>query len=223
MNQIIRSKRNAAMGLSYALLLPIFLVLGSKLGPDSDSWLYFREIIWWLVAGLVAFWAHQREGLSWSDLDVRRPSGKSILWGVAVAFASILTIGLCYAVIIPLLGGDSDPAKMQALAARPIPLILFLSITAGVVEEWLFRFYAINRLHFLSNNKWLASTIAGAVFIALHAPSWGLSHLIPVTLVTLIFTAYYWWRRDFWSSVLAHFLTDAIPFVMSALALQYGR
>jgi membrane protease YdiL (CAAX protease family) len=223
MSPLISSKRNAAIGVSCALLLPILLVLGSKFVPDNDSWLYSRETLWWLVAGLVAFWAHRREGLSWSNLDVHRPTGKSILWGVALAVASILTIGLCYALIIPALSGDSDPAKMRAIAARPIPLILFLSVTAGVVEEWLFRFYAINRLHFLSNNKWLASTIAGAVFIALHAPSWGFSHLIPVTLVTLIFTAYYWWRRDFWSSALAHFLTDAIPFVMSAVALQYGR
>ncbi|QJB70407.1 CPBP family intramembrane glutamic endopeptidase [Parasphingorhabdus halotolerans] len=223
MNGLKASRSNAIIGFSGALLLPILLVLLSKGLPDSDGWLYFREIIWWLFAAVIAFWALRVEGLFPAGFGFRKPAVKSVLLGVGVGLAAMFTIGLCYALIIPALGGDSDPSKMQELAKRPIPLLLFLSLTAGVVEEWLFRFYAIDRLHFLSKNKWLASIIPGVVFIGLHAPGWGLSHLIPVTLLTVIFTAYYWWKRDFWSSALAHFITDAIPFVMFALALQYGR
>jgi membrane protease YdiL (CAAX protease family) len=220
-NMVKKPRSLAIVGAALALGLPVLFVFSFK-APDSSDWLIPRQIVWWSIAALVVFWALRVEKLSWSSLDIRKTNAKSILWAFAIALVTIFTIGLSYSVLIPALGGDSDPARMQELASRPIPMLLLLSLTAGVVEEWLFRFYAINRLHFLSNSKWLASLVAGVVFIILHAPSWGFTHLIPVSLVAVIFTLYYWWRRDFWSSALAHILTDAIPFTITALATQYA-
>lgn len=208
------------VGVAIVMLATIALVqlwnLPEGTAPAWDRAL--NELAWWGLAAFALFWAMRVEGQSLAALDIKRPGFGSFGWGLLVAVGLIFLFGLVYSVLFPALGISSHSKQLQNIATHEsVPMILLLTIRAGVVEEWLFRFFAIGRLQSALHNKWLASLIPGIIFVALHAKSWGLAHLIPVTIAATVLTLVYWWRRDFWTSAFAHFLTDFIPFAGTAL------
>lgn len=210
------------IGVALTLGLPaLFVALPSAQQPSIAASLV-REGIWWAMGAIILIWALARERLSLPAMGITRPTWRSFAWALPLGLTLMLLIGLCYAVIFPALGIKNDPANLATIASKPIWLIFLLALRAGVTEEWLFRFYPIHRLMALGAGRWISSLMPAAVFVALHAPSWGLAHLIPVTLAAIALTLFYWWRRDYWSSVLGHFLADFIPFSMAALAAAHG-
>lgn len=213
---------NAYLGLALALGLPALFVALPSVEVTTTGGALIKEAAWWVMGAIVLFWALTREKLSLPAMGVTRPTWRGVAWALPLGVVLILLIGICYAAIFPLLGIKNDPGTLATIANRPIWLIFLLALRAGVTEEWLFRFYPIHRLTALGAGRWASSILPAAVFIGLHAPSWGLAHLIPVTLAAIALTLFYWWRRDYWSSVIGHFLADFIPFSMAALAAAHG-
>jgi len=220
-----RPKARAVIGVILALgLAAAMVMMGTPpAGHPVSAGRVLYEAGWWLVAAFALIWALRAEGLTLSALGVRRPGLGTLGWGAAFAAAQIGAVALCYFVLFPALGLPSRSARVTAIAHEPIWLMALLTARAGIVEEWLFRFFAIGRMAFVTRNRWAASLVPGAIFVALHAQSWALDHLIPVTIVTVLLTIQYWWRRDFWGNALSHFLTDFIPFAGAALAAAHPR
>lgn len=218
-----RNKRLLAIiGVGLALLLPWVMLLIARASHDIAVPTPLREAGYWAIAALVLFWATRIEGVTPAMLGFKRPGWASLGWAAVFAFVMIMLIGICYALIFPALGLKTDPERLKSITQMPVWMIFLLCLRAGLVEEFLFRFYSIERLMWLTSRKWIASLIPAIAFIALHAPSWGLAHLIPVAMATAMLTLLYWWRRDFWCSALAHFLADFIPFAGMALAAGHA-
>ena len=219
-DSIGHSKPLAIIGTALALGLPMATLLLGRLGV-ADGISPFKEAIWWGMALVILLWAVQVERQPLAALGFKRPTWGTLGWGLLSGFVLILLIGACYALLFPALGIKTDPKALNTIASQPVWMIFFLALRAGFVEELLFRFYPITRLHWLTGNKWIASLIPGVIFIGMHAPSWGLAHLIPVSMAALALTLLYWKRRDFWCSAFAHFLADFIPFAMAAMAMRH--
>ena len=215
-----RSKSLAITGVVLALGLPIAMLLIGRLGV-ADGISLFRESLWWALALIFLFWAIKVEKITLAALGFKRPTWGTLGWGLLANLVLTFLIGGCYALLFPALGIKTDPKALGVIASQPVWMIFLLTLRAGFVEELLFRFYPITRLHWLTGNKWIASMIPGVIFIGMHAPSWGLAHLIPVSLAALVLTLLYWKRRDFWCSAFAHFLADFIPFAMAAMAMGH--
>lgn len=218
-DSIGHSKPLAIIGTALALGLPMATLLLGRLGV-ADGISPFKEAIWWGMALVILLWAVQVERQPLAALGFKRPTWGTLGWGLFSGFVLILLIGACYALLFPALGIKTDPKALNTIARQPVWMIFFLALRAGFVEELLFRFYPITRLHWLTGSKWIASLIPATIFIGMHAPSWGLAHLIPVSMAALVLTLLYWKRRDFWCSALAHFLADFIPFTMAAMAMH---
>nr|WP_255500647.1 CPBP family intramembrane glutamic endopeptidase [Caulobacter sp. 17J80-11] len=92
-------------------------------------------------------------------------------------------------------------------------------LVAAVCEEVLFRGYAVTRVRGLTGSPVLAFLIPAAAFTALHLPGWGPAHLLFVAPGAALLTLWFQWRRDLWGNILAHFLVDAIPFLIAPLFL----
>ena len=214
-----RSKSLAITSVVLALGLPIAMLLIGKLGV-ADGISLFRESLWWALALIFLFWAIKVEKIPLAMLGFRRPTWSTVGWALLADLVLTFLIGGCYALLFPALGIKTDPKALGVIASQPVWMIFLLTLRAGFVEELLFRFYPITRLHWLTGNKWIASLIPGVIFIGMHASSWGLAHLIPVSLAALVLTLLYWKRRDFWCSAFAHFLADFIPFAMTAMAMH---
>jgi membrane protease YdiL (CAAX protease family) len=62
---------------------------------------------------------------------------------------------------------------METALAHSVWLRIFAAITAGVVEETLFRGFAVTRLMELSGSMLWAVIFSSGVFAVLHLPVWG--------------------------------------------------
>jgi membrane protease YdiL (CAAX protease family) len=81
-------------------------------------------------------------------------------------------------------------------------------LTAGIVEEILFRGYSVTRILQLSNVT-LAVVLSSAAFAALHLPLWGVGPSLAFFIGGLATTSFFVWRRDLLAMIIAHIAIDA--------------
>jgi membrane protease YdiL (CAAX protease family) len=202
------------VGLAIALVIPS-LGLGGRLAPgDGMDVRMIREgVVWALTIALIAYiLLVERRPLS--SIGLRRPTWKSFAFAIPAAILLMAVIMVCYAVIFPALGLHGDPGgTRKAILATPIWYRLLLVIRAGVTEEIAYRGYTIERVGWMSGSRWLGALVSVVAFTAAHFSSWGLVHLIPVAVGGVIFAGFYLWRRDLWSNIFAHILTDGAGFL----------
>jgi uncharacterized protein len=179
--------------------------IGTRLG---------REIVWVAFAAIILVWVTRVEGLPLSSIGLIRPTRGTFGWGLAATVVLLATMMLTFAVIAPALGLKQNMTATAAIVQVPLWLLITTPLVAGITEEILYRGYAIERLTFLTGNRWLAATIAGVLFLLLHL-SWGGMQMIIVAFGTVIFVGLYLWRRDLPCVMLAHILVDLIGFALA--------
>ena len=182
--------------------------LGARLG---------REAIWWALGAAVLLWVTLVEWKPLSSIGLRSPALKSALWGIAGAAVMMATVMLSYAVIFPILGLKMNMTAVGSITHTPLWLQTATMIRAGVVEEIVFRGYAIERIQTLTGKGWIAGLLSAAIFVAVHIGFWGYAQLIVVGFGATILTLLYLFRRDLASNMLAHFLTDFVGFMLARL------
>ena len=129
-----------------------------------------------------------------------------------------LPLGLIAGAIILSLGGflvsalkvGSEEHFAAFLMSLPFVVRLLIVLTAGIFEETLFRGYALERLAAAFNNKWVAGAITVVIFTLAHVPAVGLTHLLPVFIVSVFITLLYLWRRDLVVNIIAHVTIDGV-------------
>ena len=216
------STRNAVIGVIVALGAFPMIVVFKRLGISTQS-IWFGVAMKWAIGLGVLAWAMGVEGLSLATLGVKRPRPGTFGWAFLGVVATFVSMGVYYRLVAPLFGPVTAPARVGMLAGLPMILILIVSASAGLVEELVFRFYAISRLHRLTGNRWIASLIPVIVFVGLHVPGFGLGQAVPVALGATVLTLLFWLRRDFWCNALAHLLVDFSAFAAIALSMHPGR
>jgi membrane protease YdiL (CAAX protease family) len=196
------------VGLTHAGVIDLTLLQRRALG-----WV----VLWGLTLALLAMLAFG-EKRSPGVIGLGRFTGMSLVGGLLAGVLAIMAYPLC-ALLLGLIGVHSQAAAtgVAALGALPLWARLLTLATAGVCEEVLYRGYPITRLKELTGSHVAAVIIPFVVFVALHAPSWGLAHLLYVSVVAAIMTALFLWRRDLWSNIIAHLVTDAVPLLLLPL------
>jgi uncharacterized protein len=77
--------------------------------------------------------------------------------------------------------------------------------TGGVVEEVLYRGYAVERLGTITGRPWVGGVISVFAFGLAHVPGWGVPFALAADLpFGLLMTMFYLWRRDLPANILAH-------------------
>lgn len=205
-------------GVLLALSGPVVVVALAHSGLLAQTLIEIRAIswigLWVLVLALLALTiGGERRPLS--SIGLGRFTIWSLVWGLLAGVIAIMAFPLC-AVVLKLAGVESQVTVkgVAVLAAMPLWARLLTLATAGFCEEVLYRGYPMTRLKELTGSRILAVIAPGAVFVALHAPSWGVAHLLYVSVVTMVMTVLFLWRRDLWSNIIAHVLTDAVPLLL---------
>ena len=212
-----RHRRLAIIGLVILLALAA-LPLGRWLAPDDNlASRLVREAIWWAIGALVLLWVRRVEHLPFTSIGLRGLSLRGIGWGVAAALALIASFMVSYALIFPAFGLAMNQAAVASVTHLPLWLQTATMLRAGVVEEIVFRGYAIERIRTLTGSRWAAGLLSAGVFIAVHVGSWGYAQLIVVAFGAAILTMLYIWRRDLASNMIAHFLADFVGFMLARL------
>jgi membrane protease YdiL (CAAX protease family) len=184
--------------------------LGRQLGDPATTAAQLRGqlALWVLLAAvllIVRFWERQPVSSLW----LGRPSWKSFGWAALLAVAYVLVLFPATEAVRTALGLEGYAGGMQRAMAMPLWMRVFAVITAGVVEEVLFRGYAVTRLIQLLRNPVSAAIISSAAFAVLHLPMWGSGPSLSFFLGSLAMTAFFLWRRDLWAMILAHIAVDA--------------
>jgi membrane protease YdiL (CAAX protease family) len=161
----------------------------------------------------VLFWiVRRRERLPLASIGIgTSPLWKSLAWGVFMAAACVIPAGL-----IAHFAGYAHSAAAHAFDKLPVWLIFLIVVRAGVIEEFFYRAYSIDRLQRLGLGRIAASVIPLVIFAAAHW-SGGLVNSLMALSLGAIFTAFYLWRRDLVSNIFGHFLIDFVANVIPAL------
>jgi membrane protease YdiL (CAAX protease family) len=205
----------ALCGLAGAFAFTLLPISNWLVHGDSIGEMLAREAIWWCYALAILLWLTFAERLPLISIGFRRPTWKSVVFGVLAAVVVTAIMVLQFAVVIPLLhlSPDAAMAKQQAILKTPFWYRVLLVLRAAVVEEILFRGYLIEKVRQLSGSTALAVVVSVAAFTYAHLRGWGAVHLIAVGASGMVFSLLYVWRRDLPSNMVGHFLSDAVGFL----------
>ena len=198
------------IGLALALALP-FLPLSDLVAKSAGiDPMLAREATWWGLAALVFLYSLMVEGRGPSSFGLRLPGWRSLVFGVLGALAVFAVAGAVVVFGLPFLQLKQNAAALNELLAQPFDLRLAIVARAGVVEEFLFRGYAIERLYELTGSRFVAGLVPLVIFAVGHVIYWGPAQILVAGAAGLVLTLLYLWRRDLASNMVAHFIVDAL-------------
>lgn len=148
-----------------------------------------------------------------SAIGLARPTIRSVLWGLGLGFGVFIALALIVLALSQL--GLFDNAKASAVVLDwPLPFRIAVAAAAGVIEEILYRGYAIERLTAIVGRRWVAAILALIAFSLAHVPFWGWSAIATPLVGGAFFTLIYLWRRDLMACIVAHSTIDLIGIVL---------
>ena len=174
-------------------------------------------LVLWGVAGLVLWLTLNIGGRAPTSVGLTTPDWAALGWGVLFGVAGIATFALQMTLAKAMRRAPAPPEALAALAEVPLIGRLFLLLTAGVVEELLFRAVPITLIRELTGSLALAVGVPLVVFVLLHPSSWGAFHLIFVALAGAVITVAFL-LGGLWAAVFAHLLMD-MPLMLTAPSL----
>ncbi len=173
-----------------------------------------------LVLAIVLLWERQPLG----SIGLRRMTWRDGLWGLAAFVVGILTFVITNP-LIRALHLTTTGGTIAQQSTRTPPLVgLFVAVTAGVTEEFLYRGYLIERLAAFTGRLSWGAAIAYLAFVLTHLRFWGLGGTLQVGVWALVVTGLYLWCRNQGACMLMHTLNDAFVLVLVPLLFaQYLR
>lgn len=201
------------VGLCIALggaVLPVSRFLGHTEGfaarvlEQCFLWALFS-----LVIAIVILW--ERQPLSSIGF---RWQWQSVAWGLSLAAVMILVTAPLGAWALKQSGLPGFEAGFAKLANLPIWFLTVAAVTAGVVEETLYRGYAIERLGLFTGNYWWAGLLAWAAFVLVHTPFWGWGPVLSMSIAGIPILVFYILERDLLACIVAHTVTDIVGLII---------
>lgn len=201
-------------------------LLVSKVGrPRGDTSSTVDDIIglaaMWLLCvaavGIVVFWERRPLASLW----LAPFQWLSLAWAGVLVAGSIVLLFPATEWVRKAAGLTGYAAGMEAVLARPVWFRIVAVLTAGVVEETLFRGYAVTRLLQLTGSVVFAVILSSTIFAALHLPVWGAGPCLAFFTGGLATTAFFVWRRDLLAMIIAHVAIDAWALVITPAFSQW--
>ncbi len=168
-----------------------------------------REILWWGLAALILLYVLVVERRPLSSIGFRRPTWKTLAFGIGGAVLTLASVGLAVQFLIQRYHLTQNAEAMAQIVNLPLLYRVALVTRAAFAEEILFRGYGIERLQELTGSRIVAGLVTLAVFTYAHLSFWGPTQLLFAGGAGLMLTVLYLWRRDLGANILAHWLIDA--------------
>lgn len=183
-------------------------LFGWLLGPN-----YGREVLWWVLTFGLYGYILGVERRSLASIGFSRPKPLDLALGVLMGILLVAGMIFIEIVIFPLLHLEINMKADKAIMATPFVYRLLLVTRAAVAEEALFRGYPIERLLSWRGSRLLAGGLSVAAFTYAHLSYWGPAQLIIAGYGGIVLTLLYFWRRNLWANMLAHFIADGAGFL----------
>jgi hypothetical protein len=236
--ELLRKNRFAAFLEIAVVFLPLYLGLIISDGMGSDHVSLGGSVV--LLGGPIAYlgliisltllWVSSRlRGAGWVSFGVIRPESwlRTVLKGLGVA---LVFFGIVALVINPILNAIPNlvPRDMSVFdhLTDNLPNLLinmvFMWLTAGFLEELLWRGYVMNRLMDLLGKQtklnWMIVILLSAVIFGLGHGYQGTMGMLKTGAIGGLFgVTYLVVGRNLWPLIFAHALIDSIDFVIHFL------
>jgi membrane protease YdiL (CAAX protease family) len=204
----LRSRRWTLAGVGVAIGGPPALAAVSPAVTGGTANLVLQvvlHLVFVAVAALVLFIMLRHERLSLSSVGLRRPDWSTLLTAGLLLVSALLLQALVIDPLAALWGQEGVDDGIRQLVALPLWFRFVVGVTSGVVEEFLYRGYAIERLGALTGRRGVGAGLATMGFALAHVPAWGLGFALIADLpFGILMAAFYLWRRDLVANMLAH-------------------
>ncbi|MDE3259262.1 MAG: CPBP family intramembrane metalloprotease [Gemmatimonadota bacterium] len=206
------------VGLFLAMLAP-FIILAIKHTTRTDPFARWPRIaFWFLFLSIIAIvlWWEQRPLSSVGIVPLTAESiGVGLVAGILISFI----FPLMQVILEKFRLADYGYGPAQ-IFAQPFWSRVEMVLQAGIIEEMLYRSFAIERVSELTGSLWVGALIPLVFFTLAHVRLWGSGHLITVLVVGSLFTLLYVWHRDVVMCMIAHIVVDGIGFLVVPLIAQ---
>jgi membrane protease YdiL (CAAX protease family) len=197
-------------GLAVSLGGPLILLLAAK-GFGFNSLSLSGRLSLWLLALMAVVLAAYGFGSSWPIHLGLRPPGWLDLLGVVVAVVASIAGAIGFQLLQRKLGiKNTEGAKLQQKVYElSLPHRFFVVVTAAVVEEVLYRGYAIGIGQYVWGSLAVAFSVSLIVFVVVHY-SHGVFQLMTVGWIALLVSLLFVITNNLFACILAHFIIDAL-------------
>ena len=197
-----------AAGLFIALAgAPLFVLVSEWLFGEvpTISVQVVLQALYCAMAGLLLWIVLRVERLPLTSIGLKRPTWLTVVSGIGLLLVSSFVVAPLTVPLQEALGTEGVQAGLDQLASMPTWFRVVVGLTGGMIEEFFYRGYAIERLATITGRPWLGGLISAVVFGLAHIPEWGLGFALAADMpFSLVMTAFYLWRRDLLANMLAH-------------------
>lgn len=189
-----------------------------------DSLSIRGRLSFWLLALIALVLAMYGAGPSWLKGLGVQPFGWLDLLGAVVVVIASLVGAICFQLLQRKLGiRNTEGAKLQQkLYGLSAPHRFLVVVTAAVVEEVLYRGYAIGIGQHVWGSLVVASAVSLFVFVVVHF-SHGVFQLITVCWIALLISLLFVITNNLLACILAHFVVDALGVLVMPWAASRQR
>jgi hypothetical protein len=207
------------LGLSIVAFIDILIttkIFGLLVLKESITSIWINEFKMWAYLGLVFLIAMKVEKsklLLWKE---SRKKWYFYVISVVAIFVGAVIVAIVTPIIFDLLHIPKNQEMLESVGnyyCENKILLVFGCLTAGIVEEFIYRGYLMPRIEMLIKSKWLVITITALLFGIAHLGNLSLIGLAVPTLIGLIFSYHYYTYRSITTVVIAHFLIDFASFL----------
>jgi membrane protease YdiL (CAAX protease family) len=172
------------------------------------------DLMLWAMFGVVLTVVVRVEKRTLDSIGFRQLRPLTIVWGLLLVFGINFVLSPIAMWVVNKTGIPGYEYGLTPLLALPAWYRVFLAVSAGIIEESLYRGYAVERLASLTGSHWMGGLIASVAFGAAHIPGWGIGPALVFLIDGAAATLFYVWRRDLTALVIAHVVGDTIGLVV---------
>lgn len=195
--------------------------------PDADGFASMKQSLLFPVLGLRAVAVViilavllRARGQSWATLGwTRRRLGGDLALGlaaVATAYVLIFAWALLSMSLWPSLIEEMNQNAdllLTMLPDWPFSVYVLAAVLIGYYEELLFRGFLMTRLRRVTGSWWLAVVLSTVMFTGLHMGDQMMAAMVPITILSLVFSVFTIWRGSVIPAMVGHFLFDLSQFI----------
>jgi uncharacterized protein len=206
------------------IFIMLFLLLLSFLGAPTAfklfgltqinaTFFFIERLFYWLALALLWLYAVKIEHGSLLTWQEKKYKFLTNLRSGFIIIVALLAGSVIIQAISAAIGHSEKSAPMDQIVAimrNNIPLLVFTALTAGVVEELIFRGYIQPRLEIIFKNPYAAIFISSLFFGLLHYKYGTLTQVLGPAFIGMVFAFYYWKYRNIKVIIVCHFLWDLV-------------
>jgi len=195
---------------------PLLTIVSAKVLGESQSVVTLLpfDLLMWALLGVILVIVVFVERKPVSSIGLATPRWSTLAWGLLLALVVTFVLAPLVTAAMGRFGLPGYERGLRPLLALPAWYRVLLAVTAGAVEEPLYRGYAVERLAWLTGSYWRGGLIAVVAFGLAHIPGWGIGPALVALLAGVVQTLFYVWKRDLLANIIAHAIGDIVGLVL---------